>query len=133
MFLLASLDVVSDSVLKPVLPWVKVRILSFLLGLNFLQDFPLLLLGQFFPVDTRVFLLDCGEAGRICLLLLCTPILCRLLLQLRRFHIVFRLVKVKFNVRVDTTDLIIWPALDNVDRVVSPSVLDINGVSLVKH
>lgn len=54
MSLLASLNVASNAMCQAMLPWVKVGVLLLLLGLELLEDLALLLLCQFFAIDTSI-------------------------------------------------------------------------------
>ena len=62
MRLLTSFNVASDAMRQTVLPRVKVRVLLLFLRLELLKDLTLLLLSQFFAVDTGVFSLYGSES-----------------------------------------------------------------------
>ena len=57
----------------------------------------------------------------------------RLFFEFRGLHVVFGRFEIELDVGLDTADLVVGLALNDVDRVVPPTVLDVNCVALVKH
>ena len=132
MRLLASLAIVSNTVLQAMLPGIELGILRLLFTFEFLDNLTLLLLSKLFAVNASVLRLNLGQSRSV-LLLLNGSFLCRgLLLNLRRLDIVLGRIKIDLNVRLDATDLIVRLRVHDVDRVVPASILNVNRVTFVK-
>ena len=133
MYLLTRFTISTNAVLEAVAPRVKLRVLRLLLLLHLLDNLALLLLGEFFAVDTGVLAGDGGETFGV-FFLLYGPFLRRgLFRHLGRLHIVFGCSKVKLNVCLNTADLVIGSALHDLDRVVTTPILDVNCVPFKEH
>ena len=132
MCLRARLHVATNSVGQTVLSGVKVRVLCLFVSLDFIENLALLLLSQFFAVNSCVLARDFGQSLRIFRLFDRTLLGRRLLRQLGWLHVVLRRHKVKLDVCLDTANLVVRLGLHDIDRVFSPAELDINRVSFVK-
>ena len=132
MRLLTWLSVAADTVSQTILPGVEVRVLRLFLSFQFLKNLSLLLLREFFSIDTSVLGLHCSESFSVLLFFLRSRLSRRLLLNLGWFNVVLWSFEIDFNVRLDAADLIIWLGLNDVDCVVATTILNVNRVTLVK-
>ena len=69
MYLLTRLAIVTNAVLEAMPSWVKLWVLSLLFLFHLLDNLALLLLGEFFAVDTGVLSSDGGESFGVLFLL----------------------------------------------------------------
>ena len=108
MRLLTWLSVTADAVSQTILPRVEVRVLRLFLSFQFLKNLSLLLLREFFSIDTSVLSLHCSESLSVLLFFPSSRLSRGLLLNLGWFNVVLWCFEIDFNVRLDTADLIIW-------------------------
>ena len=133
MRLLTSFNVASDAMRQTVLPRVKVRVLLLFLRLELLKDLTLLLLSQFFAVDTGVFSLHGSESLSVLFLFHGSSLRWTLLLDLGRFDVVLGRLEINFNVRFNAANLIIGFGVDYINGVFAATILNVDRIALVKH
>ena len=131
--LLACLDKVADTVGKTMLSWVEVRVLSLLLSLHLLENLAFLLLRQLLAINARVLADDSGKLYGIFFVFDGALVSRRLLLELRRLNVVFGSLEIKFDVSLNAANLIFRFTFDNINGVVTATILDVDRVTLVKH
>ena len=130
--LLTWLHIVSNSVNQAFLSRIKVLILRLLLRLDRVEQLSLLLLRQLFTINTCILSSDFSHSLGILLLLDLALLHRGLLLDFRWFNVVLWLSKVKLNIRLNATNLIIWLALYDVNGIFLPSILNIDCITFVK-
>lgn len=112
---------------------IKVRILLLHLLFHlfeFLADLPV---GHLLAVDALSFSLDLlNHVSFYGCLFFSLDGRC-LLLHLGGLNVVFRGLELQVDVGFHAAHLVIWSTLHNVDCVAFPSILDVNGITLVKN
>jgi hypothetical protein len=131
---LARLTVVANAVLELVLARIEVRVLTLLVFLELLKDLLLLFVRQLLAINAFVFFLDLSHFLVVFLLLFCPDNSRWLLGKLwSRFHVILRRREVDVDVCLNAADLVVWLGLEDVNQVVTTSILDVYRAAFVKH
>lgn len=131
---LARLTVVANAVLELVLARIEVRVLTLLVFLELLKDLLLLFVRQLLAINAFVFFLDLSHFLVVFLLLFCPDNSRWLLGKLwSRFHVILRRREVDVDVCLNAADLVVWLGLEDVNQVVTTSILDVDRAAFVKH
>ncbi len=115
MNLTASFLKPSDAVNQPMFARVKLWVLSLFVSFDLLKNLTLLLLSEFFSVNTSVLAHDSGQSLSILHFLNRSRLRRSLLFKLRWFDVVFRRGKVELYVGLDAANLVIRLCLQNID------------------
>ena len=127
------LQIVPNSVLQAMLPWIKLWIFLQLLLLQLVKNVPLLARCELLAINSLVFAdFRCEQCG-ILLFFSRSSLRRGLLLNLGRLNIILGFHEVQFDIGLDAADLVIGLGLFDIDCVVPSAVLNVNRVALVQH